>query len=351
MSFGLGASTRIFGMYGFNKSSNIVAIRHEIRPSLSLVYTPDLTKGSYNPMQQVDTAGNFRKISYYEGSIFGAYTSQTFAGLSFSIDNNLTMKLRNKKDTSQGATRKVSLLDGLSLSGNYNFLADSFNLSLLTLSARTNLFEKVNITAGATFDPYEVNRLTGYRQNKFVWSRNPVSLGTLTDASLSLQSSFKGGDKSKKTPAQDLATMQNDAIRSGVPLDEYQQEAAYIQNNPGQFVDFEIPWSVDFSYSLRYGRSFLPNNIVTTAFGQDMNFNASVNLTSKWKLGVNGSYNISDAQLGLISMYLTRDLHCWQMAINISRSERYRFFTLNISPKSPILRDLKVNRTRSFVDL
>ena len=38
------------------------------------------------------------------------------------------------------------------------------------------------------------------------------------------------------------------------------------------------------------------------------------------------------------------------MAINISPVGRYKFFNLTISPKSGLLRDLKVNRTRYFVD-
>jgi LPS-assembly protein len=44
-------------------------------------------------------------------------------------------------------------------------------------------------------------------------------------------------------------------------------------------------------------------------------------------------------------------MHCWQMAINISPVGKYRFFNISINPKSSILRDLKVNRTRYFYDL
>ena len=142
---------------------------------------------------------------------------------------------------------------------------------------------------------------------------------------------------------------------SGMPLDEYQQEALYMSNNPGEFADFSIPWSIDFSYSLRYSsnRVLTPKGfyVFEKTINQDVNFNTSVNLTSKWKIGLQGSYNITLKELGVLSMYLSRDLHCWQMTINLSPVGRFRFFTINISPKSPLLRDLKVNRTRYFYDL
>jgi len=57
MSFGLGVSTRIFGMYGFKPKSRIIAIRHEIRPSIGFSYHPDMNgKNFYS--SQVDTSGN-----------------------------------------------------------------------------------------------------------------------------------------------------------------------------------------------------------------------------------------------------------------------------------------------------
>jgi LPS-assembly protein len=47
-------------------------------------------------------------------------------------------------------------------------------------------------------------------------------------------------------------------------------------------------------------------------------------------------------------MSIAREMHCWQMSINVTPVGRYRFFSLNISPKASILQDLKINRTRQF---
>lgn len=351
MNFGIGISTRIFGMFTFRKNSKVQAIRHEIRPTISANYKPDFTARAYYSTQ-VDTSGNTARYSVYERSIYGVFSEGRFGGINFGIDNNVQMKVRNRKDTGEASLKKVSLLDGFSINSSYNFMAKSFRLSPFALSARSNLFEKVNITANAILDPYLTDTL-GRQIDKYVWSEK-FSVGTLTSGSVSLQSSFRGGEKSgkKSTTAPQSNMLQQGYDANGYPLDEYQQEAAYINNNPGEFADFSIPWSIDLSYSLRFSRIRRTDNSgFTTQFNQDVNWNASVNLTPKWKLGVNGFYNITTKEIGTISMFLSREMHCWQMAINISPVGKFRFFNISISPKSGMLRDLKVNRTRYFYDL
>ena len=351
MNFGISITTRIFGLYTFRKSSRVQAIRHEVRPFLSANYKPDFTGNTYYTAQ-IDSLGNTNRYSVYERSIYGFFSEQKFAGLNFGIDNNLQMKIRSKKDTGEASLKKVTILDGLSITSSYNFLQKSFKLTPFAFAARTNLFDKVNITANAILDPYQTDSL-GRPIDKFVWA-NRFSVGTLTTGSISLQSSFRGGDKTKKSSITNQTTSGQVPTMDpyGNPLDDYQQEAAYIRNNPGEFADFSIPWSIDLAYSMRFSRVRRADNSgFKTAFNQDVNWNASVNLTPKWKIGLSGFYNITEKELGTISMFLSREMHCWQMSINVSPVGKYRFFTINISPKSGLLRDLKVNRTRYFYDL
>lgn len=348
MSFSLGATTRIFGMFGFRKGSKVQAIRHEIRPTISFSYKPDFTSRYYYRVQ-VDTFGTVRNASFYEGNINTPFSPGKFAGLNFELDNILGMKVRNKKDTGEAALKKVSLLDGLSMRGSYNFLVDSFKLSPISFNARSNIQNKVNITASALLDPYSYDTL-GRKRKTYAWNNGKFNLGPVTSASVSLSSSFRGGEN--KVSNQTSIPTTDELYQAGMTMDEYQREAAYIQNNPGEFADFSIPWSVDLSYSMRLNRTYdRTRKGFRSNLSQDVNWNASMNLTPRWKLGMTGFYNIKTKELGTITMYLTRELHCWQISINISRSTSYKFFTINISPKSPILRDLKVNRTRYFYDL
>lgn len=350
MSFGVGVSTRIFGMFSFRKTSKVAAIRHEIRPVVSASYKPNMNQSSYYSTK-TDTSGNINKFSYYERSIFGAFSDTKFGGLNFGLDNILQMKVRNGKDSSSNSLRKVSLLDGLSINGNYNFLSDSFRMSNLSLNARSNLFDKINITANAQFDPYQRNN-EGRKIDKLIWAKNPASLGMLTGGGISLQSSFKGGEKTNKSSSQ---SREKTGLKNPSDLseDELQSESAYIQNNSGEFVDFSIPWDLSLSYSLRFSKSPSlsdPLSYKTTLY-QDVNWSSHVRLTPKWNIGVSGSYNMTLKELGVLSLNLSRDLHCWQMNVVVSPVGRFRYFTINISPKSSLLRDIKVNRTRYFYDL
>lgn len=349
MTYGVGITTRIFGMFGFGKSSKVQAIRHEIRPNVSINYKPNFNARAYYDVQ-ADTTGRTSRYTYYDRSVFGYFSEQKFGGLNFSIDNVIQMKVRSAKDTT-AALKKVSLIDGFSFSGSYNFLLDSFQLSPISVNVRSNLFEKISITANATFEPYQFDT-TGRRINQLIWKQKAVSLGNLMSGGISLQSSFTGGDKDKRN-AQPMNTNKMGTMPGNINMDEYQQEAAYIQNNPNEFVDFTSPWDLALSYSLRINRTPVAGSKVSfnTSLFQDVTFSGNISLSPKWKIGLSGSYNITNKELGVMSMTVSRDLHCWQMNFVIAPVGRYRFFTINISPKSSLLRDIKVNRTRYFYDL
>ncbi len=350
MSFGMGVSTRIFGLFTFKKKSSVQAIRHEIRPTISASYKPDMNR-QYWYSTQIDTFGRFGRYSVHERGIFGAFGEGRFGGLNFGIDNNIQMKVRNRKDTGEAAIKKVTLIDGFSITSSYNFLEDSFQLKPFNISLRTNLFDKISISAGAVMVPYVTNSV-GEFTKELIWNKKVLTLGKLTSANIALQTQFKGGDKNEKLPNDNLQQQQQINPVSGFPLDEYQQEAAYISNNPGEFANFNIPWSISLSYSFNYNR--IPNGFGTgyiSSISQNVTWNGTLNITPKWQMGLNGSYNISQKEIGLISINLSREMHCWQMTINLSPVGKYRSFSINISPKSGILRDLKINRTRYFYEL
>jgi hypothetical protein len=349
MSFGVGMTTRIFGMFTFGKKSRIKAIRHEIRPQVSASYTPNMN-GRFYYNTQVDSFGNFGRYSVFANNIVAPYGEGRFGGLSFGIDNNLQMKVRDKKDTSGTGVKKVTLIDGFSINSSYNFLADSFQLTAFNIGARTNLFDKINITASAFVDPYVYDNNTGRRTSRLVWKDRAFSLGKLMNASLSISSQFQGGDKSKKKDNSRLNALPVNPA-TGLPLDETAAEAAYIRSNPSEFADFSIPWSVSFGLSLRYNTVY---NTVEKKFegtiNSDINFNGTLNITPKWQMGLTGIYNFTQGNMGVLTFSASREMHCWQMGINVSPIGYSRFFSISISPKSALLRDVRINRTRYFFD-
>lgn len=349
MSFGLSISTRIFGMISAkSKNAKIQAIRHEIRPTIGINFQPNFNSKNYY-LVQTDSFGNKDLLPHFPGNfnLYGPYTNGRFGGFTFGLENNLSMKVRDKKDTGN-ALKKISLLDAFSIRGSYNFFPVDFrHFSNISAVASTNLFNKINFTSNANFDPYEVNS-EGRDTSILVWKRKPISLGRMTNASISLSSSFKGGNKQTGEKA-GIKPDERAADQALYGQDQYNSDLAYIRNNPGEFADFNIPWSLNLSYALSYSKFFdLKKQRFIGIFTQNMNFGGTLNITPKWQMGINGYYNISQGQITPLTMSISRDLHCWQMSINISPLGLYRYYSINLSPKSPILRDLKVNRTRSF---
>ena len=344
MSFGVSANTRVFGTVNFGKKSNIVAIRHEMRPSFGLSYTPDLSSQNFYTVK-VDTTngtGHYMRYSKFDGVTPGAFGEGNSGSISFGLDNTLEMKVKDLQDTTKpDATKKVKLIDGFGFSGSYNLLADSFALSDLSFNFRSTLFKVINITSGFTLDPYAVDKY-GYRTKKYYWTGKDLNFGRIISGNIALSTSFKSKTRDGK-PAKD-----------SIPVDpfmtpeEQQQQLQYVRSNPNQFTDFNIPWSLTLSYSLSFSKQLQSNYVYKNIITSSVNFNGDFNLTEKWKMGGTGYYDFNENKLQSLSMFITREMHCWQMAINVTPIGSSRSFNITINPKAGILRDLKINRSRYF---
>lgn len=343
MAFGISANTRIFGTFNFkSKRNGNTAIRHEVRPSISLSYRPDMAaKYFYNV--QVDTTGRQLRFSQFDGGIIGSFSEGTFGGIGFGIDNLLEMKVKDKSDSTGKATKKIKLMDGFGFNSSYNFLADSFALGNFNFYARSTLFDKINITAAMNLDPYDIDN-QGYRKNKILFDPKRLKFGRITGGNLAVSTSFS----SKPRDGSD-GTKKDIPVDPFMTPDEQQRQLQFAQANPAEFTDFNIPWSLNLSYSFNFSRTIKPDfsGFETQTFSS-MNFNGDFSLTDKWKLGGTGYYDISRGGLQQFSMFITREMHCWQLAINVTPIGLYRSFNITINPKSGILRDLRINRSRVF---
>lgn len=341
MSFGISAATRIFGTYTFGKNSNIKGIRHEMRPTVSVNYQPDMA-AAYHYSTQIDTTGRRYRFSQYEGGVIGSFSEGRFGGIGFGIDNLLEMKVRDKSD-STAKDKKIKLIEGFGISSSYNMLADSFKLGTFNLYARSTLFEKVNINASATLDPYDVDKM-GYRLKTYAFDPKAFKFGRITSGSIAISTSFSSKSKDGKTE-KDRAI----PIDPFLTPDEQQRQLQFAKSNPAEFTDFNIPWTLSFSYSLSFNRQLKPDysGFETRTFSS-LNFNGDFSLSEKWKVGGTGYYDVSMGGLQQFSMFISREMHCWQMSINVMPVGIFRSFNITVNPKSGILRDLKINRSRVF---
>jgi len=338
VNFGFSLNTRLFGTYKFN-GGNLVAIRHQVMPFISFNFKPDLA-GKYYHYVQVDSQGDSSLYSTMDGGVIGSFANGKFGGVSFGIDNLLEMKVKDKSDTStsEDGTKKVRLLDGFGFTGGYNFLADSLQWSPIALNLRSTI-GKVNITGGATIDPYGVDSL-GRRINKLLWDDG--SLGRFTGGNLAISTSLKSKSKDGKTDADRITPDQT------LTPDEQQRQLDYVRQNPSEFVDFDIPWTLQLSLAINFSRLLAANlRNYYTQVTSNLNLNGDFSLSPKWKIGGGTYFDFSQLKVQAINMFLTREMHCWQMSINVQLGT-YKSFSIVLNPKSGILRDLKINRTRSF---
>ena len=83
-------------------------------------------------------------------------------------------------------------------------------------------------------------------------------------------------------------------------------------------------------------------------FNASLNLSGDFSLTPKWKAGGSTYFDLKTMQMQMFTVFVSREMHCWQLSINITPVGPWKSFSIVLNPKSGILRDLKINRTRSF---
>jgi len=344
MSFGIGINTTIYGTFG---KPGKTQVRHVIRPNISLNYRPNLSKKYYDVIK-VDPSGRVEALPQVIGNqnLFAGYGYGRFGGLSFGLDNNLEMKRHSKKDTTADG-KKIRLIEGFGFTSGYNFLQDSLRLSPLNIYFRTTLFEKLSISAQTLYDPYIQDSL-GRDTRRYVWQGDRFRLGRLQTGSISMSTSFQSKPRDpKKTTTPNPGTGR---LTDPTLIGDEQRLQDYMRRNPGEFVDFNIPWSISLSYSLFFNQQRDVSGKTKTKFTSNLSFSNSFSLTPKWMFTTNGYYDLNAMKLTTFSMTVSRDMHCWQMSVNVIPLGFSKYFSISISPKSSILQDLRVNRTRYFTN-
>ncbi|WP_257669310.1 putative LPS assembly protein LptD [Parapedobacter tibetensis] len=331
-SISSGLSTKIYGMYP--KIGKMQAMRHVITPSINLNYRPDFSDELYGFYRRFrDAQGNETQYSIFEGGMFGGPGRGRSMGIGFSIDNNLEAKILSKKDTTDGGIKKVPILQGLTFSGNYNFVADSFNLSNINFSGRTAIFnQKINLNFNGTFDPYSFDQATGRRVNRFAIKDG--KLARLTNFGLSFDYSFN--PEANESRQNGLDSLNNQRANM---TPEQQQALSRISSDPNAFVDFNIPWNLAGSFSFQYSNPGNRSNVTAT-----LNVHGDFSLTPKWKVQFNSGYDFRQKEISLTRFSIYRDLHCWDMSFGWVPFGRYQSYNVTIRAKSSILQDLKLTK-------
>ena len=339
-------STRIYGTVFFKKGK-IKAIRHVISPEISMSFSPDFTKPKFGYYEnvQINSDGDTKLLSKYENFLFGSPRIGSSASMNFYIGNNLEMKVVDKNDTISG-TRKIKIFDNLSFSSSYNFLADSFRLAPVRFSTRTSFFKRlINLSVSGNIDPYTF-KLDSISENssgiKNVYQRrvdelaykNNQGIGSLAYINMSLGFRFS---------AKDFRSEDEEEKDSSFGTRE---EIDYINSNIAEYIDFNVPWSINASYNLNRRKLGFRDPTIT----QTLTFSGDVSISEKTKISFRSGYDFKFKMLTQTSINATRDLHCWRINFSWVPFGRFQSYNLSINAVSALLQDLKLEKRSRFFD-
>lgn len=343
-------STKIYGMYQFKNPNGLFkAIRHVITPSVSISVKPDFGKAKYGFYETYQSGEDGRTTIYSPYSAlnyYGAPGRGESATMSFSLQQNLEAKVRDQRDTT--GYRKIVMIENLSLSGGYNLLADSMNLSTIGFTLTIPVVKQFKLNLTGTLDPYEYDPVGKTRYNRFTFADG--KLPRLTRLSTSFNWSWAPTFGSQTTIEQYERSM---AMIPHVhdpdsPLDQEQMRALMA----AAYYDFSIPFNFGVSYSMTYS-----NDRQQRQLQHSVNFNGSLTLTpykangqARWAISLPTiGYNFTDKKLTPGSVSVIRDLHCFTMSFNWTPIGP-RSWSFNIRIKSDVLKDIKYDKNRSYYD-
>ena len=389
----LNLSTKFYGFYTplrkLFPNGRVEKFRHVITPHISMSYHPNFEKsgwgyyGSYDQpvysgtdsitgrkTQKIDDQGNpvYDHIVYsrFPNGIYGNASRGLSATLNFGVENNLEMKVVNREDTTgKNPYKVVSLIDNFSVTGGYNFAADSMNWSMFNLNLRLK-FPKLNnysLNIGTTLDPYmyEIVNGTPRRTNKQYWhnGRFPHWSGLRWSFSYTISNSTikkwrdaiakKNGEKvNSSEDSADLSAVEKNADgtdSNGKLHNDGSEKKAEVEDG---YVRTEIPWSLSLTYSIAYGSSsefdyekmyykmkFTTNNI---------GLSGTIGLGQGWKVSASMSYDFTNKMVTSCAFNISRDLHCWNMSASINPIGPYKSYTFHIGVNASILNDLKYDK-------
>jgi hypothetical protein len=337
-STSIGLTTRLYGMYLIkNPNRRVKAIRHVINPSISFGYTPDFSTNTNYFFKYTDKSKRVVYKSVHEGSLYGGSSTGNSSSIGFGIGNNLEMKVKSEKDS---IAKKVMLLNNLSINGSYNLLADSFHLSNISLSANTNILDNlINMNLSATLDPYFIGQNPEdldkeVRVDRIVWGSGKV--GRITSANLNLSTNLNPKGRSKESSSREKIA------KSDMP----EQEKEFFLQNPDAYVDFDIPWSLNLGFNMRYTHSLNAK----PKFVQSAQASGDVSISESWKINYTSGYDFESKAFTQTNFGLTRDLHCWTLSLNWTPFGRFQSYYFVIRVKASILQDLKLERRKPWFD-
>ena len=331
-------NTKLYGMYKplFMKSKEL-QIRHVFTPTVSYTYTPDFGKsryGYYDTYTYTDEDGEVRTVEYspYEGAVYGYPGKNMSQNISFSIDNNIEMKMKSDKDTT--GYKKISLIDQLGASLSYDVANKRW--SDLSMNLRLKLTKSYTFNMNASFATYAYqfdengNVVVGDRTE---WSYG--RFGRFQGYSGSFSYTLNNDTFKKLFGKKDEDEKNKDKEGKEGGEDEGTEEETEEQNNNSNmrktekasvdsdgYLAFKLPWSVSlsYSYSIREDRSkdiSIKTMRYPYSLTHSLNVSGNFKIGSRWNMTYSTGYDFTSKEMSMTTLNITRDLHCFNMSCGL----------------------------------
>ena len=375
------AQTKLYGFYTPNRKifgDKIQAIRHVLSPSVSFTYTPDFSAshyGFYKTYKKIDAEGNESEVQYspYSGGMYAAPGNRMSGNVSFTLGNNVEMKIKDKNDNDT----VISLIDDLTARMSYDLAAKVRPLSDLDLNIRLKLSKNYTFSTNARFASYvyeadsvgatpRVSEHTTYwglgRFGRFQGISQGLNYTLHNTKFVNLIKRLKGekvdkkDDKKKEENEDDewdpnLDTNIDKNLEKGKSVSEAKSKA---ETDEDGYMAFKIPWSLTFSYNInmREGTDVKKFNYKRMRypyeFTQSLNFNGYVRLSDGWNITFTSGYDFEYKKISMTTCSLNRDLHCFNMSCSLTLAP-YTSYNFSFRCNASTLTDaLKYDKRSSY---
>ncbi len=362
----LSMNTKLYGFYKPSKAifgDKIEAVRHVFTPSVSFSMTPDFGDykyGYYDAYSYYDADGELvtQEYSPYQGAAFGVPGKGKTGSVSFSMSNNIEMKVKSDKDTT--GVRKISIIDDLGASLSYNLAAKTKPWSNLNLRLRLKLGKNKTFNLNGVFATY------AYEFN----DKGQVIVGDRTEWSYGRFGRFQGmsngfsytfnnetfkkwfgpkenGEEGNDEEENESTAETNESNR------QTEKKSEKAEKDPDGYMAFKLPWSlnVSWNYTLAEDRQ-KEINIKTMrypfSFSHRVNISGNIKPSNKWNISFTSGYDFDYKRIAATTCNISRDLHCFSMSCGIILSP-YTSYNFSISANSSMLADaLKYDKRSSY---
>ncbi|WP_412063288.1 putative LPS assembly protein LptD [Rubrivirga sp. IMCC45206] len=312
------ASTELYGTFPIRVGA-LDGVRHTLTPSVSMSFEPDYEAFGYVREVQSDSLGGTERYA-----INPSIPIDPTRTLSFSVQNAFTGRFVRADSTGE-ETRQTRQLLSLSLTGGYNFGAETNPLSPVSARFTTSLFG-LNASGSAAFNPYGLDSLG--RLSPLTYYETAGRPLRLTNVNLQVNRTFQSG---RRTGGRDVRPVYNPSLG-----DLYDATSTVPRSAAIGYVDYSAPWSAALGLTLNRSTSGIgePRTVATLDVSQ-----LNARLTQNWSVTGSTGVDLTSMELTTTRLGLRRDLHCWEMAINWQPIGITKLFSVSLYVKSGFLRD------------